>query len=108
MLSHMDAGVSQDNAITVSKDVNGYVAIENLNGLEVRLQSVLYLRNALLDDIFNGQTVSLMFEWRRNSQQEPVLDAQGHPVMAGNPPHPKKKYYATQHTITSSLELQKP
>ncbi|CAE6706693.1 hypothetical protein R75465_00688 [Paraburkholderia aspalathi] len=108
MLSHMDAGVSQDNAITVSKDVNGYVAIENLNGLEVRLQSVLYLRNALLDDIFNGQTVSLTFEWRRNSQQEPVLDAQGHPVMVGNPPHPKKKYYATQHTITSSLELQKP
>ncbi|CAB3729673.1 hypothetical protein LMG22037_05467 [Paraburkholderia phenoliruptrix] len=25
-----------------------------------------------------------------------------------HPPHPKKKYYATQHTITSSLELQKP
>jgi hypothetical protein len=108
MLCHMDAGVSQDNAITVSKDVNGYVAIENLNGLEVRLQSVLYLRNALLDDIFPGQSVSLTFEWRRNSQQEPVLDAQGHPVMVGNPPHPKKKYYATQHTITSSLELQKP
>ncbi|MEK6294344.1 MAG: M23 family metallopeptidase [Paraburkholderia tropica] len=108
MLGHMDDGVSQDRAITVSKDVNGYVAIENLNGLEVRLQSVLYLRNALLDDIFAGTSVSLTFEWRRNSQQEPVLDAQGHPVMVGHPPHPKKKYYATQHTITSSLELQKP
>ena len=110
MLSHMDAGVSQDDAITVSKDVNGYVAIENLNGLDLRLQSVLYLRNVLLDDIFDGQSVSLTFEWRRNSQQEPVLDAQGHPVMEGTPPHthPKKKYYPGQHTIAASLELQKP
>jgi hypothetical protein len=108
MLNHMDAGVSQDDAINVSKDVNGYVAIENLNGLEVRLQAVLYLRNALLDDVFAARTVQLSFDWRRNSQQEPVLDAQGHPVMTGSPPHPKKKYYLTRHTISSSLELQKP
>jgi hypothetical protein len=35
MLEHMDAGCSKENAILVSKDVNGYVEIQNLNGLDV-------------------------------------------------------------------------
>lgn len=43
----LDAGVSQENAVAVSKNVNGNVSIENLNGLDARLQAVLYLRNAL-------------------------------------------------------------
>lgn len=110
MLSHMDAGVGQEDATTVSKDVNGYVAIQNLNGLDARLQAILYLRNVLLDDIFNGQTTPLSFDWRRNSQQEPVLDEHGHPVMVGTPPHThvKMKYYPGHHDIDVSLELQKP
>lgn len=108
MLSHMDAGVGQDNAVVVSKDVNGNVSIENLNGLDARLQAVLYLRNALLDDVFPDQMLPLTFEWRRNTQKEPVFDAQGNPVMVGNPPLQKKKFYPTQHTISVSLELQRP
>ncbi|CAG9239989.1 hypothetical protein BCAR13_920002 [Paraburkholderia caribensis] len=121
MLRHMDAGVTQDDAAAVSRDVNGNVSIENLNGYDVRLQAVLYLRNALLDDVFSGSTTPLTFVWRRNSAKEPVLDAQGQPVavtagnpphvvMTGNPPHPKikTKFYATQHTIDAFLTLQKP
>lgn len=44
MLRHMDAGIAQPETIVVSKDVNGHVAIENLNGLDARLQSVTYLK----------------------------------------------------------------
>lgn len=108
MLSHLDSGTSQQDAITVSKDVNGYVAIENLNGLDLRLQSVIYLRSILLDEIFDGGSVSITFDWRRNSQKEPVLDAQGHPVLTGNPPRPKKKFYIATHHINVSLDRQRP
>lgn len=108
MLSHLDAGAEQDNAITASKDVNGYVAIENLNGLDVRLQSVVYLKTILTDAIKMSETASITFDWRRNSSQEPVLDANGNVVMVGNPPKVKKKFYRAQHTINASLEHQKP
>ncbi|NIF55483.1 M23 family metallopeptidase [Burkholderia sp. Ax-1724] len=121
MLGHMDAGVTQNDAAVVSGDVNGHVSIENLNGYDVRLQAILYMRKVLLDDVFPGNSIPLTFVWRRNSAKEPVLDEHGNPVpettghpphvvMIGNPPHPKikTKFYSTQHTITASLELQKP
>ena len=108
MLSHLDAGVSQQDVIRVSKDVNGYVAIENLNGLEARLQSAVYLRNILLDEIFGEGEVPITFDWRRHSKRESALTAQGNPVMVGNPPHPRKKYYVTTHHISVSLDRQKP
>lgn len=44
MLSHMDVGISQSDVIRVSNDVNGYVAIQNLNGLDARLQSAIHLK----------------------------------------------------------------
>ena len=108
MLGHMDAGIDIHSAVTVSKDVNGYVTIENLNGLEVRLQSVVYLKAILLDDSDDTDSVAITFEWRRNSQKEAVLDAQGRAVMVGQPPRPKKKFYRTQHTIQAALERQRP
>ncbi|WP_080898385.1 M23 family metallopeptidase [Variovorax paradoxus] len=108
MLSHMDSGVSQADAITVSKDVNGYVAIENLNGLDARLQSVIYLKYMLLDDLPRGATETVNFTWRRNSRKEAVMDAQGRPVLTGNPPRAAMKYYPVQHTMNISLERQRP
>jgi hydroxyethylthiazole kinase len=108
MLAHMDAGVGINHAVTLSKDVNGYVAIENLNGLEVRLQSVAYLTAILLDESNGTDPVAITFEWRRNSQKEPVHDAQGHVVMVGQPPRPQKKFYRAQHTIHAALERQQP
>jgi len=112
MLSHLDAGVEQNNAIAASRDVNGNVAIQNLNGLDARLQSVIYLKNILLDYPRKGDAQSLTFEWRRNSQKEPVLDQNGHPVMIPQPPPKpplvKKKFYLGTHTINVSLVHQKP
>ncbi len=108
MLSHLDAGVSQDAAIVVSKDVNGYVAIENLNGLDVRLQSVVYLRNVLLDDLFDGATFPITFEWRRNTRKEPAVDSEGKPVLDKKTGKQKMKFYKTVHSIEASLLRQKP
>lgn len=108
MLGHMDAGCGQADAIIVSKDVNGYVAIENLNGLDVRLQSVIYLRNILLDDIFDAESVPVVFEWRRSSDKEPKRDAQGNIVKHGDPPKDVMMYYKTTHTIQAPLARQRP
>ena len=81
MLKAIDNGIAQSDAITVSKFVNGNVPIQKLNGLDVRLQSVLFLRDALLDLPADTLTETLTFDWRRNSAQEPTgeLNAQGHP-----------------------------
>jgi hydroxyethylthiazole kinase len=111
MLKHLDAGISQGDAIAVSKDVNGYVAIENLNGLDIRLQTVVYLKYILLDNIRPASGAeSITFQWRRNSSREPDFDAQGNPVMIPNtnPPQQKKKYFLGNHTIGVILLHQKP
>ena len=108
MLEHMDAGCSQEQATTVSKDVNGYVDIEKLNGLDLRLQAVMYLRKILLDEIFDTSTVAITFDWRRNSKKEPKVDAQGHVVMHGTPPKPVMMFYKKTHTIQASLLRQQP
>lgn len=112
MLSHLDAGIQQSDAIAASRDVNGNVSIQNLNGLDARLQSVIYLKHILLDYPRVSDTQSLTFEWRRSSQKEPVLDENGHPVMIPQtPPKPpivKKKFYLVTHTINASLLHQKP
>lgn len=86
MLKAIDNGIAQSDAIKVSKFVNGHVAIEKLNGLEVRLQSVLFLRDALLNQPADALTETLTFDWRRNSAQEPTgeFNAQG---------QPKKKFF---------------
>lgn len=108
MLGHLDAGLTQDDAIRCSKDVNGYVAIENLNGLDLRLQTVIYLRRVVMDEIINDP-VTISFDWRRSSDREPVLNAQGQPIMLGHPPHtyPKKKFYLGHHTIVAPSDLQR-
>ncbi len=108
MLSHLDAGVEQENAIIASKDVNGYVAIENLNSLDSRLQSVMYLKSILLDQPFPATPELLNFTWRRNSQKEVVIGSNGQPEMTGNPPHVKKKFYPTEHHLSINFEHQKP
>jgi hypothetical protein len=108
MLNHLDHGVSQADSIVASKDVNGYVAIENLNGLDVRLQSVVYLQNILLDSVELSNSTSITFSWRRKTQKEVALDANGHAIMIGSPPHPKMMFYLTQHTINVALDRQTP
>ncbi len=73
----MDTGIAQTDAIAVSKCVNGDVAIENLNGLDARLQSLLFLRDVLLDTVATALTESITFSWRRNSEREKVKGKDG-------------------------------
>ena len=108
MLAHLDAGVEIENAIIASKDVNGYVAIEKLNGLDSRLQSVMYLKNIILDMPFPSAPEPLRFTWRRNSQQEIVIGPNGQPEMTGNPPRIKKRFYPATHSMRVTFEHQKP
>lgn len=70
----------QSDATTVSKFVNGNVAIEKLNGLEVPSQSMLFLRNTLLDLSSYALTEALVVAWRRNSERQLTgeVDPQGH------------------------------
>jgi hypothetical protein len=42
MVKKIDHGIAQSDAIAGGKFVNGDVAIQNLNGLEVRLQCMLF------------------------------------------------------------------
>lgn len=106
MLEHMDAGLEQHSAITVSKDINGYVLIQNLNGLDVRLMSEMFLCWTLGDRLVPDSSPTLSFDWRRNSHQEPVLDANGHPVIVNG--HVKKKYYPGHHDVPVPVALQRP
>ncbi|WP_211471016.1 M23 family metallopeptidase [Collimonas humicola] len=103
MVAKMDNGIAQSDAVDVSKCVNGDVAIQNLNGLEVRLQSILFLRDILLDADSAALTESMVFTWRRNSEKEPTgqLNAQGHPI---------KKFFVKDPPweIQVSLEKQRP
>ena len=77
MVSLMDQSISQIDAIAVSKCVNGNVAIQKLNGLDARLQSILFLRDVLLDNVADALTETLTFSWRRNSDREPITDSHG-------------------------------
>ena len=70
MMEKMDNGIAQADAIAVSKCVNGAVPIRNLNGLDVRLQCVLFLRDALLNLKSDALTETMVFSWRRNSRTE--------------------------------------
>lgn len=104
----MDAGTSIENAAGVSRDVNGDVAIENLNGLDVRIQSLFYLKDVFFNEIAAAPQISIAFTWRRSSNKEPVLNSQGQSIMSGNPPKPKLAYRAGQHIIDVPLQRQKP
>lgn len=101
-------GLQLATAIQASKATNGNVDNENLNGLEHRLQSFVYIKYILLDLIESGSSEQISFTWRRNSAQEPVLDGSGRPVQDPKTHQPKKKYIPTTHTIQASLKKQRP
>jgi predicted chitinase len=104
-----DAGGMQiDTAVQASKSTNGNVPNQNVNGLDHRLQSFVYIKYILLDLIEGASSESLSFVWRRNSAMEPVLDVNGQPILDHITHHPKKKYIPTTHTIQVALEKQRP
>lgn len=103
-----DGGISQNDIVLTSQTVNGMVSIQNINGLDHRLQAGLINCYVLLDRIRPGDTESMTFVWRRNSSQEPAVDGAGHPIMTGHPPHQKMIFYPTTHVIDVILEMQRP
>jgi predicted chitinase len=107
-LATSDSGIDLAQAIQASKSTNGNVTNEKLNGLEHRLQSFIYIKYIILDKIENGSTESISFVWRRNSSQEPVLNADGTPALDSHTHNPKKKFYPTNQNISVSLEKQRP
>jgi predicted chitinase len=84
MVKKMDGGVSVADAVAVSRCVNGDVAMENINGLDGRLQGLLNIRDVLLDFVADALIEKLSFTWRRNSQQEPTakINKSGAPIKA--------------------------
>lgn len=108
MFQHLDHGMEQADGIAISKDVNGNFSNEKINGLEGRLQATLFMKRYFTDDTGLRDAETMTFTWRRNSAKEAVLDAQGHPVMEGHPPHPKMAFIAVQHVLPISLERQRP
>ena len=107
-LQHMDHGIEQVDGIAISRDINGNFSNEKINGLEGRLQATLFMTRFFLDDVTLQDTETMRFTWRRNSAKEAVLDAQGHPVMEGHPPHAKLAFIPVQHALQISLERQRP
>ena len=101
MLRAMDRGIATDDAVDVSRYVNGRVAIQNLNGLDIRLQSILFLRDVLLDRPADDLTESLTFTWRRSSEKEPTgrTNARG---------QPERAFVTRVWTIDVPLEKQRP
>ncbi len=83
MLRRIDNGIEQEDAIAVSRCVNGNFAVQKLNGLDVRLQSILFLRDVLLNNDASARMETMTFSWRRNSQREPTgeLNTNGTPKL---------------------------
>jgi predicted chitinase len=87
LLKIMDNGIKQSDAIAASKAINGGGShIENLNGLDSRLQSVLFLRDVLLNGIADMPSETITFDWRRNSERESAAEIGSHD-------HQKKKFF---------------
>lgn len=103
-----DGRLQVEAAIQASRSTNGNVANQNINGLEHRLQSFIYIKYILLDLIEGDSSESLSFLWRRSSSLEPVLDASGHPTLDPHTHDPKKRYFPTIHNIQVSLKKQRP
>lgn len=101
MLKAMDGGIATDDAVDVSRYVNGRVALQNLNGLDIRLQSILFLRDVLLDNPADDATESLTFTWRRSSEKEPTgrINSKG---------KSERAFISKVWTIDVPLEKQRP
>ncbi|MDR0564167.1 MAG: hypothetical protein LBG78_04435, partial [Azoarcus sp.] len=74
-LETSDAGIYIADIIQTCRLVNGNVSIQNINGLDVRLQLGIYLKHVLLDANLPTVDESITFDWRRRSTKELVTTA---------------------------------
>lgn len=77
-----DPGLSVTEVLAVSRGINGNVAVQKVNGLDIRNQLVVYIKYVLMDDIFPANptgevpTVPLSFTWRNRSSPTPFTAVQ--------------------------------
>ena len=81
-----------------ARGTNGNVSTKNLNGLDGRLQTAVYLKHALLDAVREQNTESLTFAWRRSTQRTTM-------IVNG---HPKLVYQDATHTIDVDIATRRP
>ena len=103
-----DGGVALGNMVSVSGFINGPgLAVHKLNGLDMRIGILLYLKYLLLDEVRTAATETLTFNWRRNSAKEPVLNADGTPQLDSHG-QPVKRFFPGTHTVAFPLDPQRP
>lgn len=87
-----DIGINPTDVLAVSRGINGNVAVQKVNGLDIRTQLAVYLKYVLMDDVLpsaTGQpTESITFTWRNRSSPTP--------------------FTAVNHTINVLLSPQRP
>ena len=103
-----DSGIGVEEVILASKSTNGNVANQNINGLERRLQSFVYIKYILLDSVEGDVPERISFIWRRNSVQEVELDGNGNPLLNSRTRQPRKKYFTKNWNIEVPREKQRP
>lgn len=103
-----DAGPTQAAAFGLSQYINGFFPPQVVNGLDARLETFIFLKYVLLDDVATGPTESLTFVWRRNSQQEPVFLPNGAPDINPKTGNQRMKFFPTTWTIDVPLDPQRP
>lgn len=102
-----DTGLALDQIVSASRTTNGNVPIQNINGLSTRIQTFIYLKHILLEDIPTSESESISFTWRRNAAQEPLFHPNGQPILKPNGQQ-KFGYISTTHSIQVSLQRQRP
>lgn len=106
-LAVSDAGIALADIVAASRLTNGNVAIQNINGLELRIENFIYLKYILLDFLRNRQTEQVQFDWRRNSAKEPLFHRDGTPVLDDHG-RQKRGFISTRHVIDVPLDHQRP
>lgn len=76
-----DVGIDASDVLAVSRGINGNVAVQKVNGLDIRNQLAVYLKYVLMDDVLPavqaGQpTEALTFTWRNRSTPAPFTAAE--------------------------------
>ncbi|WP_287879519.1 M23 family metallopeptidase [Aquitalea sp.] len=70
----LDRGFSINDCIEISKLVNGDVSLQNLNGLDGRLSSLVYELWIFNDYLIPQTDYMLEFDWRKSSKKEKHTD----------------------------------
>jgi predicted chitinase len=99
ILKDADQGLTLANSMQTARGTNGNVATKNLNGLDGRLQTAVYLKYALLDYVSVQNQEELVFAWRKSSVKTGTVTVNG---------QVKHVYEDGTHTINVNIKLRRP